>query len=262
MSAIATSSSSPAPLSSAPPKKRRTRRRRLARRVANRKRENSSAAPLTQDARWANQRAAVPAGATQPLPENSDPTSARRTAVYPPSRIVGDSLANENLPFQIGLESSRFPGLYKPAVPDQQQDTHARTFRANSSGSGTSSPPYLLPYTKPFSGRPAGSSMTSPTREAGETLRSGSGIVYPLQPRLHRPDTRIAVDAALPEPAAFQRQDLPPTVVEIGSPIQSQKPPATRRRASRKPSRKRRRNRSTAVFRPAKRSPSRGHWCD
>ena len=160
----------------------------------------------------------------QQEPENSDPTSARRTAVYPPSRIVGDSLANENSLFQIGLESSRIPGLYKPAVPNQQQDTQARPFRVNNSGSGTSSPPYLLPYTKPFSGRPTGSSMTSPTREAGETLRSGSGIVYPLQPRAHRPDTRVTVDAALPEPAAFQRQDLPPTVVEIGSPIQSQKP--------------------------------------
>ena len=210
----------------------------------------------------ATQRAAVPAGVTQPLPETSNPTSARRTAVYPPSRIVGGLPTNENSPFQIGLESSEIPGLYKPAVPDQQQDTHARTFRANSSGSGTSSPPYLLPYTKPFSGRPAGSSMTSPKRGAGETLRTGSGIVYPLQPRVRRPDTRITVDAALPEPAAFQRQDLPPTVVDIGSPIQSQKSPAVKRCASRKPSRKRRRNRSTAVFRPAKRSPSRGHWCD
>ena len=237
VSAIATSGSPPAP-----PKKRRTRRSRLARRAANRKSENSSAAPLTQDARWANQHAAVPAGATQPLPETSDPTSAKRTAVYPPSRIVGGSPTNENSPFQIGLESSRIPGLYKPAVPDHQQDTKARTFRANSSGSGTSSPPYLLPYTKPFSGQPSGSSITGPTREAGETLKSGSGIVYPLQLRVHRPDTRITVDAALPEPAAFQRQDLPHTVVEIGSPIQSQKSPAARRHASRKPSRKRRRN--------------------
>ena len=262
VSTIATRGSPPAPLSSVPTKKRRSRRRRLDKRAANRKEENSSAVPLTQDARWANQRAVVPAGATQPLPETSDPTSAKRTAVYPPSRIVGDSPTNENSPFQIGLESSRIPGLYKPAVPDQQQDTHARTFRANSSGSGTSSPPYLLPYTKPFSGRLAGSSMTSSKREAGETLRIGSGIVYPLQPRVRRPDTRITVEAALPEPAAFQRQDLPPTVVDIGSPIQSQKSPAAKRRVSRKPSRKRRRNRSTAVFRPAKRSPSRGHWCD
>ena len=135
VSAISTRGSLPAPLSSVPPKKRRMRRRRQARHAANRNTENSSAAPLTQDAHWTNQRAAVPAEATQPQPEHSTPTSARRTAVYPPSRIVGDSLANENSPFQIGLESSRIPGLYKPAVPDQQQDTQARTFRANSSGS-------------------------------------------------------------------------------------------------------------------------------
>ena len=109
---------------------------------------------------------------------------------------------------------------------------------------------------------PNPSSMTSPKREAGETLRIGSGIVYPLQPRVRCPHARITVDAALPEPAAFQRQDLPPTVVDIGSPIQSQKSPAAKRHASRKPSRKRRRNRSTAVFRPAKHSSSRGHWCD
>ena len=216
---------------------------------------------MTPDARWANQRAAAPAGATQPLPENSNPTSARRTAVYSPSRIVGDSLANENSPFQIDLESSRIPGLYKPAVPDQQQDTQARPFRVNNSGSGTSSPPYLLPYTKPFSGRPAESSMTSPTREAGETLRSGFGIVYPLQPRAHRPDTRVIVDATLPEPAAFQRQELPPIVVEIEGISQSQ-PPPVKKRASRKPSRKRRRNRSIGVYRPSKRSPPQGHWCD
>ena len=262
VSAIATCGSLPAPLSSVPPKKRRMRRRRQARRAAIRNTENSSAAPLTQDARWTNQRAAVPAGAMQPQPDNSTPTSARRTAVYPPSRIVGGSLTNENSPFQIGLESSRIPGLYKPAVPGHQQETQAGTLRVKNSGSGTSSPPYLLPYTKPFSGRPSGSYMTGPTREAGEALRSGSGIVYPLLPRAHRPDTSVTVDAALPEPAAFQRQDQPPTIVEIGSPIQSQKSPATRRRASRKPSRKHRRNRSSAVFRPAKRSPPRGHWCD
>ena len=145
VSAIATRSSPPAPLPSIPTKKRRSRRRRLDRRAANRKEEQSSAAPLTQDARWVNQRAAVPAGVTQPLPETSDPTSAKRTAVYPPSRIVGDLPTNENSPFQIGLESSRIPSLYKPAVPEQQQDTYSRTFRANSSGSGTSSPPYLMP---------------------------------------------------------------------------------------------------------------------
>ena len=257
VSAIATHGSLPAP-----PKKCRIRRRRQAQRAANRNAGIISTAPLTQDERWANQSAAGHAGATHTQPEDIDPTSTMRTAVYPPSRIVGNPSTNENSPFQIGLESSRIPGLYKPAVPDHQQDTQARTFRANSSGSGPSSPPYLLPYSQPFSGRPSGSIMTGPTREAGEALRSGSGILYPLQPRFRRPDTCIAVDAALPEPAAFQRHVLPPTVVEIGSPVQPQTSPTPRRRTSRKPSRKRRRNHSTAVFRPAKRSPPRGHWCD
>ena len=155
--------------------------------------------------------------------------------MYPPSRIVGNSLANENSPFQIGLESNRIPGLYKPAVPDQQQDTQAGTLRVKNSGSGTSSPLYLLPR---------------------------AGIVCPLLPRAHRPDTSVTVDAALPEPTAFQRQDQPPTVVKIGSPVPRQTSPTPRRRTSRKPSRKCRRNRSTAVFRPSKRSPPRGHWCD
>ena len=89
-----------------------------------------------QDAHWANQRAAVPGipvvpvRVTQPLPETSDPTSTMRTAVYPPSQIVGDSPTNENSPFQIGLESSRFPGLPHPPKifereaqePDQGQE--------------------------------------------------------------------------------------------------------------------------------------------
>ena len=163
--------------------------------------------------------------------------------MYPPSRNVGDSPTNENSPFQIGLESSRIPGLYKPAVPDQQQDTLTRHLRARSSGSGPSSP------TRTLRARSSGSGP-------------GAGIVYPLQPRGRRPDTHIIVDAALPEPAAFQHQIQPPTVVDIGSPVQPQKPPVNHRRAPRKPSRKRRRNRSTAVFRPAKRSPPRGHWFD
>ena len=217
---------------------------------------------MTPDERWANHRAAGHAGETQPQLEGCDPTSSKQTAVYPPSRIVGNSAANENSPFQLGLESSRFSGLYKPAVPDQQQDTTARTLRVKNLGSGISSPPYLLPYTKPFSGRPTGSSMTSPTREAGEALRSRSGIVYPLLPHAHRPDTRVVVAAALPAPAAVQRQELPPTVVEIGGTSQPQTSPSVRRRDSRKPSRKCRLNRSTAVFRPSKRSPSCGHWCD
>ena len=259
VSAIATRGSTGALLTPSLPKKHRRRRRRQAQRAANRNSAASSATPMTPDVRWANQRAAGHTGATQPQLEGSDPTSSKRTAVYPPSRIVGDPTANENSPFQLGLESSRFPGLYKPAVPDQQQDTTARTFRVKNSGSGISSPPYLLPYTKPFSRRTAGSSMTSPTREAGEALRSRSGTVYPLLPRANRPDTRVVVDAALPEPTAVQCQELPPTIVEIGGTSQPQTSPSVGRRASRKPSRKRRRNRSAGVYRPTKRSPPQVH---
>ena len=116
MSTTATRQPLAVPLSPAPPKKCRIRRRTQAQRAANRNSGIVPAAPLTQDERWANQRAAVPAGATQPLPENRDPTSARRTTVYPPSPIVGNSLTNENSPFQIGLESSRFPGRSRPAA--------------------------------------------------------------------------------------------------------------------------------------------------
>ena len=235
-----------------------------ARRAANRNEPPSSAAPVTPDERWANQRTGRP-GATQPLLEDSDPTSRMRTAEYPHSQIVGKHLisaANENSLFHLGLESGEFPGLYKPAVPDQRQDSTARPFRVRNSGSGISSPPYLQPYTKPFSGRPARPYMTSPTREAGGALRPRSGIVYPLLPLAQRPDTNVVVDAALPEPATVRRQELPPTIVEIGSTSQPQTPPSVRRRSSRKPSRKCRRNNSAGVFRPSKRSLPQGHWCD
>ena len=192
--------------SSLPSKKRRSRKRRVDRRALERESRNSS---FIQDARWANQRAAVPAvpavpaGVTQPLPETSDPVSTMRTAVYPPSRNVGDSRTNENSPFQIGLESSRFPGLYKPAIPDQQQDTWTNNLRARSSGTGPPSPSRHLR-----------------ARSSGSGPRAG--IVYPLQLRGRRPDTHITVEAALPEPAALLRPDLP----NPESPVQPQEPPA------------------------------------
>ena len=132
----------------------------------------------------------------------------------------------------------------------------------NNSGSSLSSPSHLHPYTKPSSGRPARPYMTCPTREAGGALRERPGIIYRLLPRAQHPDTSVAIDAALPEAAAVGRQALPPTVVDIGTTNQPQLEPPTRRRASRKPSRKRRRNRSTGVFRPPKHSPPHGHWCD
>ena len=139
-----------------------------------------------------------------------------RTAVYPPSQIVGDSPTNENSPFQIGLESSRFSGLYKPAVPGQNQDTWTNNLRARSSGIGPPSPSKDLQ---------ARSSGTGPW----------AGIVYPLQAHGRRPDVHITVEAALPEPTALLRPDLP----NPESPAQPQEAPANLNRASRRPCRKR-----------------------
>ena len=57
--------------------------------------------------------------------------------------------------------------------------------------------------------------MTCPTREAGEVIRERPGVVYPLLPCAQRPDTRVVIEAALPEAAALDRQAQPPTVLEI-----------------------------------------------
>ena len=206
-----------------------------------RERENKSES-FIHDARWANQRSLVPGSSSVPVrmtPQAVDPISSMRTAVYPPPESVGNSSTNENSSFQIGLESSGFPGLYKPAVPEQQQDTWAYNLEANSSEVGPPSP------TRTFAANSSGSGKRT-------------GIIYPLQPRGRRPDVCIEVEASLPEPAALLRPDLP----QPESPTQPQEAPANPQRAYRLLSRKRRRNRSTAVFRPAKRSPPRGHWCD
>ena len=133
--------------------------------------------------------------------------------------------------------------------------THSRD---NISGFGLSSPALKQPSTKPFSGLPSRPQLTSPHREAGEAYRERPGIVYPLLPSAAHPDTRLQVEAALPEAAAFERRTRPPTVLDIeleGGDSQTQGP---RRRQSHK----RRRNRSTGVYRPSKRSPPRGRWCD
>ena len=223
---------------------------------------------MTPDERWTNERAGS-SGATQPRLEDSDPTSRMRTAVYPHPSIHSQTItqpsistANEILQFHLGLELGEFQGIYKPAVPDPRQDSTARPFRVNNSGSSLSSPPHLQPHTKPSSGRPARPYMTFPTREAGGASRERRGIVYPLMPHAQCPDNNVAIDAALPEAAAVRRQELPPMIVEIGTTRQPQTEPSSRRRASKKPSRKRRRNRSAGVFRPPKRSPPQGHWCD
>ena len=267
-SAIAIRASSGAPLALPHPKKSRRRRRRRNRRSANENSAPRSAAPVTPDERWANRNSASQR-ATQHQSAASDPTQMMSTPVYKGQSIHSSHLiqppipaANRNAAFQFGLDCCEFPGLYKPAFPDPSQDLNTTPSRVNNSGSGFSSPSLLQPCTKPFSGRPARPQMTCPTREAGEAIRERPGIVYPLLSRAQSPDTRVAIEAALPEAAALGRQAQPPTVVDIGNTSLPQQAPSPKRRASRRPSRKRRRNRSTGVYRPPKRSPPHGHWCE
>ena len=227
--------------SSLPPKRKRDRKHRRERRA--REREERGEA-FNHDARWASQRpgdpysSSVPAQVTQSGLQDSDPISAMRPAVYYPSESVGNPLTNENSPLPIDLESGEFsglrPGLYKPADPTPQHDTWAFSPAAYSSEKGPPSPTRTL----------AASSSDSRTR---------TGIVYPLQPRSRQPDVCIEVEASLPEPAALLRPELRQPTREAPTSL-----PRTHKRLSRK----RRRQRSTALYRPAKCSPPRGHWCD
>ena len=211
--------------------------------VREREREERREA-FNHDARWASQRpgdpssSSVPAQVTQSGLQDSDPISAMRPAVYYPSESVGNPLTNDNSPFQIDLKSGEFsglhPSLYKPADPAPQHDTWAFSPAAYSSEKGPPSPTRTL----------AASSSDSRTR---------TGIVYPLQPRSRQPDVCIEVEASLPEPAALLRPELRQPTREAPTSL-----PRTHKRLSRK----RRRQRSTALYCPAKRSPPRGHWCD
>ena len=216
-SAIDISASSGAPFASPHPKKSRRRRKRRNRRSANENSAPRSATPVTPDERWANRNSAFQR-ATRHQSEASDPTQMMSTPVYQEQSFHSSHLPppNRNAAFQFGLDRCRFPGLYKPAHPDPRQDLTATPSRVNNSGSGFSSHSLLKPYTKPFSGRPARPQMTCTTREAGEAIRERPGVVFPLQPRAQRPDTRVVIEAALPEAAVLDRRAQPPTVVEIG----------------------------------------------
>ena len=211
-----------------PPKRKRNRVHRRERRARERAEIEEA---FIHDAQWATQSSGAPSSTLVPdrlttlgLP-HSDLISAMRPAVYPPVILEGRPSANENSSFQfdqeLGESAGLLPGLYKPAVPDPQHDTWISSFRARSSEEEPPSPPRT-------------------SRAHSSSSRPRTGIVFPLQPRQRRPDTYIDVEAAaLPEPAALQRDDPLPS----------------------RPARKRRRKRSSALYRPAKRSPPRGRWC-
>ena len=232
------------------PKRKRNRvhrRERRARERAERERRAIERAErgemFNHDAQWATQSSGAPSSTLVPdrltqlgLP-HSDPISAMRAAVYPPVTLEGRPSANDNSSLRFGQElgesAGLLPGLYKPAVPDPQHDTWISSFRARSSEEEPPSPPRT-------------------SRAHSLSSRPRTGIVFPLQPRQRRPDTYINVEAAaLPEPAALQRDD----------PLPSREVPTDLTRPAQRPARKRRRKRSSALYRPAKRSPPRGHWC-
>ena len=196
---------------------------------------------FNHNARWATQSSGaspspiVPDQLTESRLLHSDSISAMRPAVYPPVTLEGRPSANENSSFQFDQELGESAGLYKPAVPDPQHHTWAYTSAATSAKPGPPSP------TRDLAASSAG-------------IRNGTGIIYPLQPRSLQPDVCIEVEATLPEPAALLSPDLQPQP--------TREAPTSLSRPSRRHCRKRRRNRSTAIYRPAKRSPPQGHWCD
>ena len=221
------------------PKKKRNRYYRRERRAIERAERGEI---FNHDARWATQSSGAPSSTLVPdrLTQlgllHGDPIPAMRPAVYPPVTLEGRPSTNDNSSLQfdqeLGESAGLLPGLYKPAVPDPQHDTWTSTFRANSLETGPPSP--------------------SRTSEASSSSsRTRTGIVFPLQPRQRRPDIYIDVEAALPESAALQRDD----------PLPSREVPTDLTRPAQRLGRKRRRKRSSALYRPAKRSPPRGRWC-
>ena len=223
---------------SRPSKKKRTNPKRRERRARER-REGVEA--FIHEARMRSgdvSSSSVPDRLTQPGLLHSDPISAMRPAVYSPDTLVGSPAANDNSPFHLdqdlGESAGLLPGLYKPAVPDPQHHNWANSSAVTNAEIGPPSP-----------------TRTLAANSAGDRTRTG--IIYPLQPRSRRPDVCIQVEAALPEPAALLRPDPRQPTREASTSLP---------RTSRRLSRKRRRNRSSAIYRPAKRSPPRGHWCD
>ena len=179
---------------------------------------------------------------------------------------------NHNSGHRSDPDHSEFRGVYKLVQPSIQQDYTNRSRRDSFSGSGLSSPALQLSHRDSFSGSPPGqlyrkSSLTDPKRK--ERIAGGlrPGLVLP-HPRAACPDTRLELDAAPPEAAAVSRAKQPPMVLDIpetGQLETTRCPEPSHRCGSRSPrrhSRKQPRNRSSALYRPKKRLPHPGHWCE
>ena len=246
--------------------KSRRRRRRKAARSATQRPASLPADVMTQADPTANSNSAR-WRATWPRSEANDRPEMRSTLVKHPLSFTSSPLsqppisaANQNEERASCQDHSKNLGLYKLAPTDPRQDLTATQPKANNSGFGLSSPAPKHPYTKPFSGLPSRPKVTSPYREAGGTYGGRPGIMYPLLPHATPPDTKLLIDAAtLPESAALGRQSRPPTVLDLEETREKENQPPSQ---SRRQPHKRRCNRSTGVYRPSKRSPPRGRWCD
>ena len=193
---------------------------------------------------------------------NRSTGSAMRTPVEHPLTFLHPQhprlTANQNSERRFDPDHSESGCLFKPVKSSIQQDSALRSRRDSFSGSGLSSPALQRSHRDSFSGSPVGHlsgniSLTDPKRE--ERIAGGlrSGLVLP-HPRAACPDTRIELDAALPEAAAVSRAERPPT--------RGSSPKLEARSSPRRHSRKRPRNRSSALYRPKKRPPHPSHWCE
>ena len=217
-----------------PPKRKRNRVQRRERRAI----ERAERGEIFNHTWWAAQSSGAPPSPIVPdqlttlgLP-HSDPISAMRPAVYPSVTQQDRPLANHNSSLQFDQELGESAGLYKAPVPDPQHHFRNSSWACSSEDD----PP----------------SPTRTSRACSSGARPRTGIIYPLQPRQRRPDTHITVEAAaLPEPAALQQE----------KPLLSCEVPTDLTRPAQRPGHKRCRKRSSALYRPAKRSPPRGRWC-
>ena len=227
------------PTAPPPQKRKRNRVNKRERRAREREERAMIDEAFNHDARWNIQSPGALSSTTIPDPlttiglPHSEPISAMRPAVYLPVTEQGRPVANENSSSLSGQELRESvglpPGLYKAPDPDPHHDFRNSSWVCSSEDD----PP----------------SPTRTSRACSSGARPRTGIIYPLQPRQRRPDTHITVEAAsLPEPAALHREELLP----------AREVPTDLTRPSQRPGRKRRRKRSSAIYRPAKRSPPRG----
>ena len=237
----------------------------------------NSARPSSSTATWprsaANKNSPLPGQRPGTSRSNmSAPVEHPRTFLRPHHPQHPRLSANQNSGLRFDPDHPEIWDVYKPAQPSIQQDYHSSIRRDSFSGFGLSSPALQWSHRDSFSESPSGQlnkeiSLTDSKKEVRIARGQRSGIVYPL-PGATRPDTWLEIDAALPEAAVLHRAEQPPTNVDIpetGRLEETRCPELSHRRGSSSPrrhTRKRPRNRSSGVYRPKKRSPHRGHWCE